>query len=166
MENPNLEFRCHTWVKKKNPCQRLIPLASRAAEYEDCYLLVEEALHRVSKQGEEEETRGTPNVNASKSSVEESFSLTEPFKHVAGLKEKEKARVDQKKKNVRLKNCRRRRKQTRIKQTILYSTKENESFVPDSQAYESLNSFTQLIKVHRRLLSLSLNIAAYILNTW
>lgn len=98
-------------------------------------------------------------MNASKSSVEESFSLTEPFKHVAGLQEKEKAK-EWIKKNVRLKNCRRRRKQTRIKQTILYSTKENESFVPDSQAYESLNSFTQLIKVHRRLLSLSLNIAA------
>lgn len=155
VENPNLEFRCHTWVKK-NPCQRLLPLASRAAEYEDCYLLVEEALHRVSKQGEEEETRGTPNVDASKPSVEESFSLTEPFKHVAGLKEKEKQKSGSKqKKKVRLKNCRRRRKQTRIKQTILYSTKENESSVPDSQAYESLNSFTQLIKVHRRLLSLS-----------
>lgn len=92
VENPNLEFRCHTWVKKKNPCQRLLPLASKAVEYEDCYLLVEEALHRVSKQGEEEETRGTPNVDASKPSVEESFSLTEPFKHVAGLQEKEKAK--------------------------------------------------------------------------
>ena len=64
-----------------------ISLASRAADFEDCYLLVEDALHSVSKQVNEK-IKGTPIIDAEKSSVQETFSLPEQYAHAAGLKKK------------------------------------------------------------------------------
>ena len=49
MENPSLDAA----IRYKNLCKMFISLASRAADFEDSYLLVEEALHNVSKQVEE-----------------------------------------------------------------------------------------------------------------
>ena len=46
VENPKLDAA----IQYKNLCKMFISLASRAADFEDCYLLVEDALHSVSKQ--------------------------------------------------------------------------------------------------------------------
>ena len=48
VENPKLDAT----LRYKNLCRIFFPLASRTAEFEDCCLLVEEALHNVSKQVE------------------------------------------------------------------------------------------------------------------
>ena len=85
MENSNFDAT----LRYKNLCQLFLPLDSRAADFEDCYLLVEEAVHRVSKQVEEK-IRATPNIDASNTTVQESFSLPAEFAHVTGLKKKEK----------------------------------------------------------------------------
>ena len=67
MENPKLDAT----LRYKNLCKTFIPLASRAADFEDCYLLVEETLHTASKQVEAK-IKGTTN-NAENSSVQETF---------------------------------------------------------------------------------------------
>ena len=53
VENPKLDATL--WYK--NLCKIFIPLASRAADFEDGYLLVEETLHTASKQVEEKNQR-------------------------------------------------------------------------------------------------------------
>jgi hypothetical protein len=53
VENPKLDDT----LRYKNLCRIFFPLASRAADFEDCCLLVEEALHSVSKQLEEKNQR-------------------------------------------------------------------------------------------------------------
>ena len=53
VENPKLDAT----LRYKNLCKIFIPLASRAADFEDCYLLVEETLHTASKQVEEKNQR-------------------------------------------------------------------------------------------------------------
>ena len=55
VENPNFDAT----LRYKNLCQLFLPLASRAADFEDCYLLVEEVVHRVSKQVEEKNQRNS-----------------------------------------------------------------------------------------------------------
>ena len=84
VENPNF----HATLRYKNLCQLFLPLASRAADFEDCYLLVEDALHSVSKQVNEK-IKGTPTIDAEKSSAQETFSLPGQYAHAAGLKKKE-----------------------------------------------------------------------------
>ena len=68
MENPKLD----STLRYKKLCKIFNPLASRAADFEDCYLLVEETLHTASKQVEEK-IKGTSNINAENSSVQETF---------------------------------------------------------------------------------------------
>jgi len=51
-------------------------LASRATDFEDCYLLVEEALHNVSKQVEGK-IRKPHKIDAENSNVQAPFSLPE-----------------------------------------------------------------------------------------
>ncbi|XP_062185944.1 protein FAR1-RELATED SEQUENCE 5-like [Phragmites australis] len=53
VENPKL----NATLRYKNLCKRFLPLASRAADFEECYLFVEEALHSMSKQVEEKNQR-------------------------------------------------------------------------------------------------------------
>ena len=53
MENPKLDVA----LRYKNLCKMFISLASRAADFEDCYLLVEDALHSVSKQVNEKKSK-------------------------------------------------------------------------------------------------------------
>ena len=64
VENPKLA----TTIRYKNLCQIFFPLASRAADFEDCCLLVEEALHNVSKQLEEK-IREAPKIDIENSNV-------------------------------------------------------------------------------------------------
>jgi len=59
MENPKLDVA----LRYKNLCKMFISLASRAADFEDCYLLVEDALHSVSKQVNEK-IKGTATIDA------------------------------------------------------------------------------------------------------
>ena len=93
-----------------------ISLASRAADFEDSYLLVEEALHNVSKQVEEK-IKGTPNIDAEKSGAEQTFSLPEQYAHVVGLKKKEKQKGGSKRKKSWIDKLtkKRRKNQTRKK---------------------------------------------------
>ena len=53
VENPKLDAT----LRYKNLCKIFIPLATRAADLEDRYLLVEETLHTASKQVEEKNQR-------------------------------------------------------------------------------------------------------------
>jgi hypothetical protein len=86
VENPKLDAT----LRYKNLCWIFFPLTSRAADFEDCCLLVEEALHSVSKQVEEKIRETTPKIDVENSSVQAPFSLPEPFANVVGLKKKEK----------------------------------------------------------------------------
>ena len=65
-------------------------MASRATDFEDCYLLVEEALHNVSKQVEGK-IRKPPKIDAENSNVQAPFSLPEQFANCTGFKKKEKS---------------------------------------------------------------------------
>jgi hypothetical protein len=71
VENPKLD----TTLRYKNLCHRFLPLPSRAADFEDCYLLLEEALHSMSLRVEEK-IRGTPSTDVEKPSVQATFQLT------------------------------------------------------------------------------------------
>jgi len=71
VENPKLDAT----LRYKNLC-RIFHWLSRAADFEDCYLLVEEALHNVSKQVEGK-IRETPKIDVENSSVQAPFSLPE-----------------------------------------------------------------------------------------
>ena len=53
VENPKLNAA----IQYKNLCKMFISLASRAADFEDFYLLVEDALHNVGKQVNEKKSR-------------------------------------------------------------------------------------------------------------
>jgi hypothetical protein len=72
VENPKFDAT----LRYKNLCRIFFPLASRAADFEDCCLLVEEALHSVSKQVEEK-IRETPKINVENYSVQALFCLPE-----------------------------------------------------------------------------------------
>jgi zinc finger SWIM domain-containing protein 3 len=80
VENPKLA----TTIRYKNLCQIFFPLASRDADFEDCCLLVEEALHNVSKQVKEK-IREAPKIDIENSNMQAPFSLPA---NVAGLKKK------------------------------------------------------------------------------
>ncbi|KAJ1276078.1 hypothetical protein BS78_05G186600 [Paspalum vaginatum] len=112
VENPKFDATC----RYKNLCQRFLPLASRAADFKDCCLLVEEALHIVSKQVEEK-IRGTPNIDASKPAVQEPFRLPEQFANVAGLKKKEKEKGGSKRKKSWVEKFQKKKKKANKKKT-------------------------------------------------
>jgi hypothetical protein len=72
MENPKLDAA----LRYKNLCKIFLPVASRAADSEDCCLLVENAVHNLSKQVEEK-IRGTPYIDVEQPSAQAPFSLPE-----------------------------------------------------------------------------------------
>ena len=123
-------------------------MASRAADFEDCYLLVEDALHSVSKQVNEK-IKGTPTIDAEKSSAQETFSLPGQYAHAAGLKKKERQKGGSK----RMKNWvdkltkKKKKNSNKKKKSKPAQHEECESPVPESQEYESIRSFTQVLMV-------------------
>jgi len=143
VENPKLDATL--WYK--NLCKIFIPLASRAADFEDCYLLVEETLHTASKQVEEK-IKGTSNINAENSSVQETFSLPEQYTQVAALKKKEKSKGGSKRKKSWTEKFQKKKKKKGNKNNISKPMQQEDgSHVPESQAYESISSFTQILMV-------------------
>lgn len=134
VENPNFDAT----LRYKNLCQLFLPLASRAADFEDCYLLVEEVVHRVSKQVEEK-IRGTPNIDASNTTVQESFSLPAEFAHVTGLKKKEKQIGGSKRKKSWVEKFQKKKKNKANKKKTSNSKhcEESGSLVPNSQAVDT-----------------------------
>jgi zinc finger SWIM domain-containing protein 3 len=132
VENPKLDAT----LRYKNLCKIFIPLASRAADFEDCYLLVEETLHTASKQIEEK-IKGTPNMNAENSSVQETFILPDQYTHVAGLKKKEKPKGGSKRKKSWTEKFQKKKKNKgNKKNTSKPVQQEDGSHVPEPQAYE------------------------------
>jgi hypothetical protein len=137
-------------------------LASRAADFEDCCLLVEEALHNVSKQVEAK-IRETPKIDVENSSVQASFSLPEQFANVAGLKKKEKPNGGSKRKKSWVEKFQKKKKNNANKKKTKKATHHEESgnvvqefqayeenidvTLEKSQQYESLSCFSELIKV-------------------
>ena len=93
--------------------------------------------------------KGTPTIDAEKSSVQETFSLPEQYAHAAGLKKKESKRVDQKERKIGLINLprKRRKNSNKKKKSKPAQHEECESPVPKSQEYESIRSFTQVLMV-------------------
>jgi hypothetical protein len=55
VENPKLDAA----LRYKNLCKIFLPVASRAADSEDCCLLVENAVHNLSRQVEEKNQRNS-----------------------------------------------------------------------------------------------------------
>jgi len=86
--------------------------------------------------------KGTPTIDAEKSSVQETFSLPEQYAHAAGLKKKESKRVDQKEWKIGFKNLpRKRRKSQNKKKKSKPAQYECESCVPESQEYTDSSPF-------------------------
>ena len=81
-ENPKLDAA----LQYKNLCKIFLPVASRAADSEDCCLLVENAVYNLSKEVEEK-IRGT-HIDVEQPSAQAPFSLPEEFANVAGSKKK------------------------------------------------------------------------------
>jgi hypothetical protein len=139
-------------------------LASRAADFEDNYLLLEEALHSMSLRVEEK-IRGIPSTDVEKPSVQATFSLPE---NVAGLKKKERRNNGSKQKKTWIEKLKKKKRNSakknnteKKKTSKLVQHEESGSVAPDSQAYErsiqsalegyqvyeSLSSFNQLLMV-------------------
>jgi len=124
-------------------------------------LLVEEALHNVSKQVEGK-IRETPKIDVENSSVQAPFSLPKQFANVAGLKKKEKPNDGSKRKKSWVENFQKKKNNANKKKTKK-ATQHEESgdlvqefqayeenidvTLEKSQQYESLSSFSELIKV-------------------
>ena len=158
VENPKLDAT----LRYKNLCRIFFLLASRVADFEDCYLLVEETLHNVSKQVEGK-IRETLKTDVENSSVQVPFSLPEQFANVAGLKKKEKPNCGSKRKKSWVEKFQKKKKNKANKKTTKKAAQHEESANPvqefqayeenidatleKSQQYESLSSFSELIKV-------------------
>jgi hypothetical protein len=156
VKNPKLDDT----LRYKNLCRIFFSLASRVADFEDCCLLVEEALHNVSKQVEEK-IREPPKIDVENSSVQAPFSLPEQFANVVGLKKKEKPNGGSKRNKSWVEKFQKKKKTKANKKTIKKATQHEESGntvqeayeeiidinLEKSQQYESLSSFSELIKV-------------------
>ena len=140
VENPKLDVA----LRYKNLCKIFISLASRAADFEDCYLLVEDALHSVSKQVNEK-IKGTPIIDAEKSSVQETFSLPEQYAHAAGLKKKERQKGGSKRKKNWVDKLTKKKKKNsnKKKKSKPAQHEECESLVPN---HKNMNQFVVLPK--------------------
>ena len=90
--------------------------------------------------------KGTSNINAENSSVQETFSLPDQYTHVAGLKKKEKPKGGSKRKKSWTEKTQNKKKKQREQEeyTQTYATRRCKSCstVPEPQAYESISSFT------------------------
>ena len=93
--------------------------------------------------------KGTPTIDAEKSSVQETFSLPEQYAHAAGLKKKERQKGGSKRnKNWVDKLTKKKKKNSNKKKKSKPAQHEEcESPVPKSQEYESIRSFTQVLMV-------------------
>jgi hypothetical protein len=122
-------------------------------------LLLEETLHTASKQIEEK-IRGTSNINAENSNVQETFSLPEQYTQVASLKKKEKKEgVSKQKKSWTEKFKKKKKNKGKKKNPSNPVQQEDGIHVPESQAYESISSFIQILMVCLLHLSFSIKIA-------
>ncbi|CAD6218491.1 unnamed protein product [Miscanthus lutarioriparius] len=84
----------------------------------------------------------------SPASVQETFSLPEQYTQVAGLKKKEKQKGGSKRKKSWTENFQKKKKNKgNKKNTSKPMQQEDGSHVPESQAYESISSFTQILMV-------------------
>jgi len=93
--------------------------------------------------------KGTPTIDAEKSSVQETFSLPGQYAHAAGLKKKERQKGGSKRnKNWVDKLTKKKKKNSNKKKKSKPAQHEEcESPVPESQEYESIRSFTQVLMV-------------------
>jgi hypothetical protein len=110
-----------------------------------------------------EKIRETPKIDVENSSVQAPFSLPDQFANVVGLKKKEKPNGGSKRKKSWVEKFQKKKKTKANKKTTKKATQHEESGNPvqefqayeeninvnlgKSQQYESLNSFSELIKV-------------------
>ncbi|KAL6661150.1 hypothetical protein ACP70R_000534 [Stipagrostis hirtigluma subsp. patula] len=157
VENPKLDAA----LRYKYLCQKFLALASRAADFEECFMLVEEELHSISKKVEEK-IRETPKDDVENSNVQAPFSLPTQFSHVAGLKKKQRQKGGSKRKKSwvdKLQKATKNKGAKKNKVTTHMQQEENASQKIEPQAhernmepnaencleYESLGSYTQLL---------------------
>jgi peptide subunit release factor RF-3 len=118
---------------------------------------VENAVHNLSKQVEEK-IRGTPHIDVEQPSAQAPFSLPEQCANVAGLKKKERQKGGSKRKKTWVEKLQKKKKKgNRKKISKPIQHEESGNLMPESQAYESISSFNQVLMVCRHIFSVHKN---------
>ena len=131
VENPKLDAT----LRYKNLCRIFFLLASRVADFEDCYLLVEETLHNVSKQVEEKKSEKLLKLMLKILVFKYHSAYLNSLQMLLVLRRKKNQMVGQNGRNLGLKNFRRKRrtKQIRRQQRKLHNMKKVQTLCKNSK---------------------------------